>query len=937
MTGIATSKVRRTVTTRKPDATTANLLSKLVSPDHAWSNATRDPNNPVRPPEHTVLQRVVNNTALQIRDNQNIFEMLPDMELCRQFMTSAIISPSDMVSTDVSYKVDDTELPSALVTALIEEMRTRFDAAYPFEEHLEEIVSGALYERGAHAVLVLPESSIDYTINSNQKISTESLVATTEFDSSGRMRNLGVLGPAKDAGAVIGSMENIFLNLNVGNTDFTNEVEVQGLNITLESFPMRDAKDLQDVSINVTADQLVDMGKFSVHDNFNLLKLPLIQERIRAQHMSEVYGGVRTAVEHQAAMEDLDPQDFTVAMYGDVQVVKMKYADKEGSPDADLSLDEVAKNIYPDRRYRVTPTSPIMTQNQLSRKPIGDPLVLEPPVESVVPIHVPGNPRKHIGYWLLVDTNGNFINASMDNGAGGVGCSKDPNNQMSGLLDQSMLASYGYRSESQVVMDELAISYGSVIEADLLNRLRNGKLGSDFEVAMTPEVRHLMWSRSLAKKHTVALFVPAELMVYVAVDYNQYGIGKTLTESSKILAAIRANLTLASLLAAIKNSTGTSTARITLPEESDNPDQDVEYMLHQQFQLNNNPVSLYETNPNVMLSHIQNTGMNVVVEGHPLYPDVKFDVESREGVFREVDNELMENMRKQHIQSFGMTPEQIDATLGVDFAASIFQNNLMTAKRVILLQRRLEPHLTRLTKIWANNSSPCMTALLDLCKRAKGVRGELKGKPTKILQAFMEGLYIELPKPKTQSFKDQQDMVDEYIDLLDVVLESQVSEEIFGLTSDVESQTDKLDDLKAAVRSKLIRDFIARHNILPEANLTNTVGEGKNGAAGAMFREVATYSDNIHSLVKELLERMGKNAAKRGDVEEAGDDDFSTDGGGEDMSGDDYVFGDDDMEGGDDLGGDSVDGDIVDEDGADEAESEDDIEDLSDLDDMPEM
>ena len=953
-TSLERTNVKRTATTRKPDAATMNVVSKLVTPDERWSAANRDPNNPVTPPSQVALQRIVNNTATQIRDNQSILEMLPDMELCKDFMVSAVISPSDMVSTDVTYKVDGNELPASLTTALLEEVKGSFEEAYPFEEHLEDIVANALYVKGAHAILILPESSIDYTINSNQVISTETLIQTGEIDAKGRLRNLGVLGASTDAGDVVGSMENIFLNLDMSSTQYNNDVVLKGLSVTLEDFAMENRKDLQKVDINVTAEQLASLGKFSVHDNFNLLKLPLVQDRIRAERMSSIYGSVTTARAHAAGVESRlieDPQGFVVQRFGDVATVGLKHTRENGGLDPDSDgLDKVSKDVYPDRRYRVTPISPIMTQGQLSRRTMGDPLILEPPIESVIPIHIPGSPRKHIGYWLMVDTNGNFINASMKGTAeSGNGCSSDPNNEASQVLDQAMLSSYGYRTEGQVVLDELARSYGSVVEADLLNRLRNGKLGSDFEISMTQEVRRLMWSRALSKKHTVALFVPAELLVYAAVDYNDYGVGRTVTESSKILAAIRANLTLASMLAAIKNSTGTRTARITLPEESDNPDQDVEYMMHQFYELNNNPVSLAETNPNIMMRHIQNTGMNVVVDNHPLYPDVKFEVESRDGTFKEVDNDLMENMRKQHIQSFGLSPEQIDASAGVDFAASIFQNNLMTAKRVIILQRKIEPHLTRLIKIWANNSSPCQDRLLAICKDAKGVKGDLKGKPAKILQEFMDNLYLELPKPKTQSFKDMLEMIEEHASLLDIVLENQLSEEIFALTSDSEAQTDSIDELRASIKSKLMRDFIAKHNILPEANITNTLGEGKDGAAGSLFRDIAAYSDNVHNLVKELLDKMVAAAEKRGGGSEPDTDGFTTDGGGDDLGGDDAG----DMNLGlpempDDLGddGDGDDGDAPAEDGdvdtlsdgdtkADEATTDDDVEDLAGLPEMP--
>lgn len=952
MSSITRSNIKRTVTTRRPDAATMNLVSKLVSPDDRWAHATRDGQNPIKPPSPAALQRVVNNTATQIRDNQSILEMLPDMELCKDFMVSAIISPSDMVSTNVSYRSDTDEIPASVTTALMEEVKRQFEAEYPFEEHLEDIIANALYVKGAHPVLILPESSIDYTINSNQAISTEALKATGEIDAKGRLRNLGVLGPAQSNGDVVGSMENIFLNLDMTPSEYTNEVIVNEVRASLEQWPMKDWRDRKDVEVVISKEQLDGLGKFSVHDNYNLLKLPLVQDRIRSQRIANVYGQVMSARDHQSSMEGRDvpsnesrleenPKEFEVKRFGGVQAVTLKYAD-EGELEG---LDQVAKDVYPDRRYRVSPVQAVMTQGQLSRKTMGNPLILEPPTEAVIPIHVPGNPRKHIGYWLIVDTNGNFINASMKAANEGTnGCSSDPNSEASGIIDQAMLSSYGYRSEGQVVIDELARSYGSVIEADLLNRLRNGKLGSDFEIAMTQDTRHLMWTRALSKKHTVALFVPAELMVYVAVDYNDYGVGRTITESSKILAAIRANLTLASLLASIKNSTGTRTARITVPEESDNPDQDVEYMMHQHYELNNNPVSLAETNPNIMMRHIQNTGMNVVVENHPLYPDVKFEVEAREGTFKDVDRDLMEDMRKQHIQSFGLTPEQIDASVGVDFAASIFQNNLMTAKRVILLQRKIEPHLSRLVKIWTMNSSPCMDALHEICKNAKGIRGDIRGKPAKILDVFMDSLYVELPKPKTQSYKDMQDMMEEYAALLDEVLMTQANEEMFQLVSDMEPQYESVEGLRNAVKAKLMRDFIAKHNILPEANLTNTMGEGKNGAAGALFRDVATYSDNVYALMHELLEKMAKAAEKRGGGETE-EEDFTL--GGEDPdeageeSGDpdadpDMGFEDPDMD--PEFEDPDADPDTGDEEpDADEAVSEGDVEDLAGLPDMPEL
>lgn len=917
MSNLKSSKVRPPRTVMSVDPYTRSVISKLVSPETETGSRYRSDASPIRPPDGTTLQKLVSKTALTIRDNHNIFEMLPDMELCRQFMVSAILSPGDMISTDFIYGCDTDKLPDGLITSLLETVKDKFSDAYPLEENAENIVSNALYLKGAHPIVVLPENSIDYTINSNQTISSESLMNTKQFNSDGKLVNIGLLGPADSTPSV----ENIFLNLSMDKFNYNNQVNVDKLSITLEDLNSHELN-----TIEIDKDKLSELGTLSVHDNPSILRMPEIQERIRKQRVDNFYGSALSKTEDETV--EVSNEEYELARYDSKDAVIIKNA-------TDISLSEVHDVTYPKRNFKLTPMQPILTKDQLSRKTKGDPLVIEPPMGSIIPVHVPGNPRKHVGYWALLDSNGNFIETSLkgDSATGGNGCGRDPMNEASQILDTATLSGYGYRSESQVVQDELARSYGSVVEADLLNRLRNGKLGSDYEVGMGQDVMRIMWSRALSKKNTVMLYIPAEFVVYIANDYNEYGIGKSITESSKILASIRANLTIASLLASIKNSTGTRTARIKLPEHDDNPDASVEYMMHQFYELNNNQVGLSETNPNVLMSHIQNTGVNVVVDNHPLYPDVSFDVETREGTNKEPDREFIEDMRKQHIQSFGLTPEQIDASMGADFAVSVIQNNHMTTKRVAMLQKTLNPHFTRLIRVWTENSEPAIKELMEIARNAKGVRGDLRGKPKAIVEHFLETLEVSLPKPKTQSFRDMNELVTDYEELLDKVLAYYVSDEMFEIASEYEDVDGKLDQLKETIKALLMRRFVAQHNIIPEANITNTVGEGKNGAAGELFKELVNYTDNTAALISSVLENMERNSKKRG----GGEDDDMDDGG---MDDDNIDIGeegdidvDDNAEGDEELGVD----DTGEEDTPAVDESEDDFEDSEGNVNLPDM
>src|SRR5690606_36700190 len=47
--------------------------------------------------------------------------------------------------------------------------------------------------------------------------------------------------------------------------------------------------------------------------------------------------------------------------------------------------------------------------SQLNKDSVGHPLVMHLPAEAVIPVHIPGNVRQHIGYYVLLDINGNPV------------------------------------------------------------------------------------------------------------------------------------------------------------------------------------------------------------------------------------------------------------------------------------------------------------------------------------------------------------------------------------------------------------------------------------------------------------------------------------------------------------------------------------------------
>ncbi len=125
------------------------------------------------------IPNVSMSTRDRIKNNENIVQLFPDVELSMQILTSSIISPNDMLTVSLIYDSPDIKIPSGIKQILIETIKKHIKVNYGLEDKLTNILREALFTKGAYIEAIIPEASLDDVINqynNNGQVSLESFI-----------------------------------------------------------------------------------------------------------------------------------------------------------------------------------------------------------------------------------------------------------------------------------------------------------------------------------------------------------------------------------------------------------------------------------------------------------------------------------------------------------------------------------------------------------------------------------------------------------------------------------------------------------------------------------------------------------------------------------------------------------------------------------------
>lgn len=875
--------------TRK-DPKLAALISKSVQGNMPLQKDIQG-NNTAAITNPFMLRSVLSKRAKRNADASAIVKLLPDVELSIQILVSSILSPKDMAAVELIYAAPSNILSPTLTASVMDRVRRYFDTEYRITNIVSDMVREALFEKGAYPIAVIPENAIDRLINGDVQVSTESIGVYQNTD--GTVRSTGLLGRPhvdrqKRLGIVLEShrLNDVGVAANLGDPNHNRLV-------------------YKDIPNQLDAQYKVDWGNgleefLIVCDNPAVLRFPEINKLIQEKAVKKVY---------QKNGLDVSLESFKLSV-----------------PDS-----AIERAIFRTRSQSPEIVSEIKHQNQIARRSVGNPLIMKLPSESVLPVHVPGNPKHHVGYYVLLDEEGHPVE-SPDGDYMHPGLLRDQNNSVSSNLMRKAAMNMGIDQDRFDPMNNQHVRmatqlYSEMVERDLVSRVKNGVYAGNVSIAKNEEVYRLMLSRVLAKKHSHLLYVPVEYMTYVAFKYGDDGVGRSLIDDQAMLLTIRSVLLFSDVLGSVKNSIGRTKVAMTIDPKDPDPMKTLEVSVDEIIRSRQLNMPLGVSSPGDVMDWIQRAGFEFDVSGHPGLPDVKFEFSQTNSSYPRADNDLQESLRKSSIMGFGLSPETVDDGFNSAFATTAVANNVLLGKRVITWQDIFTPQLTDhcrkallhsqgliedIKQLLADDFSGINIELDETENSSTQVSEELKKKIiiNRAIHDFLAGFDVTLPRPSSVTIESQTTELENYAKALDEALDAYLSSDMFSksFTGDL---TDQGATLKAQYKAYFLRKWMAEKNIFPElAQLV--ISEEGGSKLTEISEEIVKYVKDISAATVNALvgltanvTAVNKDLAKHGVVEGDGfgnDSNSSSSGSDDGLGG--FSMGGDDALGGVDFGSD---------------------------------
>ncbi len=589
------------------------------------------------------------------------------------------------------------------------------------------------------------------------------------------------------------------------------------------------------------------------------------------------------------------------------------------TPEKKTKMNDIS-NIF--KRVPVNKNAEIVTLTTAidgERKPLGVPLIMKLPIESVIPLITKNDPEKHLGYFVLLDETGQPLTETMS-----LKSEEDILKEKyfaNSILKKAANNRFKLTGKPPSLKNSEDLVY-NIIDEKIRSKLEKGNIKDLVDFENIQQIYGTMFRRVLTKQKTKLLYLPKELVSYIAFRYKSNGVGKSLMEKIGVLSSMRAILLITRLNSTVKNNSTTTKVIAKLDEHDANPAKSMERIVSEAMATRATQFPLGVDKLEDLVSWSHRAGFFFEFD-HPSLPNMTIETEEQTTDHKEPEGILDEELKKATTMSFGLTPEMVENGFDANFASTVIANNALLAKRVMEDRKKFIPQLTQYVKkltlsdykirkdlktIIENNISEIKSSLSIESKKELNVKNITDNDLVEyFLEEYLSTIKANLPKVELyeddslgDAFKAYKDNIEDYVEIF--FSEEALPEELVGKFEG------KTDSLRMAIINTLLRRWMHENGYMTELLDLFSLDKYGNQKINPL-EDFNTYVSNIEEGIDSYFKKSKKVKKKLDNTvdkfeEEEQEENLSSDEGGE-------TLGKDEEEGDETLGKDEEEGDEI--------------------------
>lgn len=777
----------------------------------------------------TYLQPVHEQSVHVIQDAERIRELAPEIPQAENIVVSSIMSPNDLQDTDPKFNIENMpHLNETVKTKICDYLSQYFNPTLKLNEKMTRSAKEALYRAGADVFLILPEDTLARLIKKyNMNVGKEDYHPYRKIYTEEHYKKL--------------LDEPVFSRKQKSST-----VQAGAEKKTTPSISINKQQSISSVQADKEDREYKLSEKYKENGFFEGLESYLKKELAADKYKpEEIHNGLETIT---AKIITQFEEGDTLKISENPEILRFGKAVRHygktmlGRRFEELYDDAQKTNNDPDKYEPIIDITPY-TGNLNDQK--GHPYCINIPAEAVIPVVVPGTRSEHLGYFILVDSLGHPIQANQYI-VGNNGCS------ISNRITSAYTAMFGTKktqtTEVRSPYEFNAAGYGNpqsfqknavtkvfnyVLDEMLRQKLKDVGL-RHVSVDKYETIATCMFYRLLENKQTSLVFVPENLITYIAFDYRSNGTGKSKLEDINFVLSLRVTLLVANMMALMKNAVARKEIEVSVDPKETN-------IMGLIDQIKQAVLTKYSLN---LSTNVQETAMNILNQNisvrtlpHPNAQGMDIKSNDVQSQIPKADSELNDTISTWLTSLLDVPYAAMNQTNEYEYSRSVATTNLFFGKKIRNFQKILCQKYTELLQTYIRYSPELIGGIrkilsgqisgeekeyavnetpLDNTSVTSNRSSITKEQIQEYLVHVIKNITISLPTPNIAPDKAQFELFQEFMSTLTTAIDSIYTDDLAGDDTDAVSG---LRILKATVKSNIAKEFANQMGI--DATITS--------------------------------------------------------------------------------------------------------------------